>query len=96
MFNCVCFAYSAFNSFFFVKRGVQGFWIFGEETQKRGAIFKVKTNLVQNYASRGGKTWNLCFECKTDEADFIDWMSFLPTNLMEEISPNPEALSANA
>ena len=57
----------AFHSFlFFVKWGVQGFWIFGEETQKRGAIFKVKTNLVKNYASRGGKTWDLCFECKTD------------------------------
>ena len=58
--------YNAFHSFFFVKWGVPGFCIFGEETQKRGAICKGKTNLVQNYASRGGKTRDLCFECKTD------------------------------
>ena len=49
---------------------------------KEGGIFKGETNLVQNYASRGGKTWALSFEYKTDEADFIDWMSFLPSNLM--------------
>ena len=30
-----------------------------------------------------------------DQADFIAWMSFLPSKLVEEISPNPEALSAN-
>ena len=47
--------------FFFVKWGVPGFWIFGEETQKRAAICKGKTN-----ASRGDKTRDLCFECKTD------------------------------
>ena len=32
---------------------------------------------------------------KSDRADFSDWMTFLPSNLMEEISPNTEALSAN-
>ena len=26
---------------------------------------------------------------------FIDWMSFLPSNLMKEVSPNTESLSAN-
>ena len=30
-----------------------------------------------------------------EQADFTDWMSFLSSNLIEEISPNPEALSAN-
>ena len=30
-------------------------------------------------------------ECKIDQANFIDWMSFLPSIFMEEISTNPEA-----
>ena len=30
---------------------------------------------------------------KTDRADFIDLMSFLPSNLLEEINPNKDALS---
>ena len=30
-----------------------------------------------------------------DRADFTDWMSFLPSKLTEEISPNPELLSPN-
>ena len=32
---------------------------------------------------------------KIDEDDFTDCMSFLPSNFIEKISPNPEALSAN-
>ena len=56
---------------------------------KEGAIFKGETNLVQNYASRGGKTRALSFEYKTDQVDFIDWMAFLLSSLMLEISPNP-------
>ena len=28
---------------------------------------------------------------KTDQADFTDWISFVPSNLTEEISPNKEA-----
>ena len=35
-------------------------------------------------------------QCTTDQADLTDWMSFLPSNLMEEISPNTEALNANS
>ena len=27
------------------------------------------------------------------QADFTDWIPFLPSNLMEEIRPNPKALS---
>ena len=34
--------------------------------------------------------------CKIDQGDFIDWMSFLPSKLIEETNPNPEALSANS
>ena len=30
---------------------------------------------------------------KIDQADFTDWMSFLLSNLMEEISPNPVKIS---
>ena len=29
-----------------------------------------------------------------DQADFTDWMSFLPSNLMDEIIPNPEKPSS--
>ena len=32
---------------------------------------------------------------QTDQVDFSDWMSFLPSRLIREIGPNPEALSAN-
>ena len=29
------------------------------------------------------------------ETDFTDWISFQPSNLQEEISPNPQTLSTN-
>ena len=32
--------------------------------------------------------------CKTDQADFTDWMSFLTSNLIKEIN-STEALSKN-
>ena len=45
---------------------------------------------------------SLLFPCKgcrmwalSDQADFRDWMSFLRSNLMEEISCDTEALSAD-
>ena len=37
--------------------------------------------------SRGGRTWALNSECKIDQAEFTGWMSFLLSNLLEEISP---------
>ena len=37
----------------------------------------------------------LLFPCTTDQADLTDWMSFQPSNLMEEISPNTEAVNTN-
>ena len=43
---------------------------------------------------RGG-TQALSSGCKVDQVDFTDMMSFLPSNLMMDISPNSEALSAN-
>ena len=33
--------------------------------------------------------------CKTDRANFTDWMPFLPSNIMEQISPNTVALSVS-
>ena len=33
--------------------------------------------------------------CKTEQADLTIWMSFLPSNPMEKISPNTEALNVN-
>ena len=41
------------------------------------------------------RTWALSSESKTDQAHVTDWMSFLQSNLMEEIGPNPELLSTN-
>ena len=43
-----------------------------------------------------GYTQALCCACKTDQADFIDWMSFLPHNFVENISPNTEAISGKS
>lgn len=45
------------------------------------------------YPYRGGRTRVLNTEYETDRDDFTDWMYFLPFNLPEEISPNPETLS---
>ena len=46
------------------------------------------------FPSRRGRTLALNSECKTDQPDFTDWLSFLKSILME-ISPNPEPLSKN-
>ena len=45
------------------------------------------------FPSKRGRTRVLSSECKTDQVDFPDWMSFLPSNLMEEINPIREALT---
>ena len=42
---------------------------------------------------RRGRMQALSSEFKIDQADFIYWMSFLPSNLIKEISPNPKKLS---
>ena len=43
----------------------------------------------------GGRMRVLSSISKADQADFTDWMSFLPSNLMEEINSNTKALNAN-
>ena len=45
--------------------------------------------------SREGRAQAISSECKINQSDCTDWISFLSSNLMEEISPNSEALSAN-
>ena len=44
---------------------------------------------------KGARASTLSSECKIDQADFTDWITFLLSNLLEEICPNPEALSIN-
>ena len=39
-----------------------------------------------------GRTYDLSSECKTDLAGFTNWIIFGLSNVMEEISPNSEAL----
>ena len=42
-----------------------------------------------------GRMWASSSECKIDQAYFTDWMSFLQSNLMEEIGLHPKLLSTN-
>ena len=42
---------------------------------------------------REGNEWNSA--CKTDQTNFTDWMSFLPSNLIEEIGPKTEDIGTN-
>ena len=44
---------------------------------------------------REGGTPALNSACKTDRADLIDWMSFLPSHLMEEMNSNTKVDNAN-
>ena len=46
------------------------------------------------FPHRVGRTEALSSACKTDQADFTDWMSFLTSNLIKEINPT-EVLSKN-
>ena len=43
---------------------------------------------------RGGRTLALRFEWKIEHADLADWMSFLPTSLVEKVRSIPETLSS--
>ena len=57
---------------------------------------RVCVHFLYSVISRAGGTKRaLSTECTFDQADFTDGISFIPSNLMEEISPYPEALSAN-
>ena len=55
-------------------------------------VFVLRTLLLP---SRWGRTREGSSECKTDQVDFTYWVSFLPSNLIEDISHDLEALSAN-
>ena len=44
-----------------------------------------------SFPSIGVRLYDVSSECQVDQAGFKDWMSILPSNLMEEISPDPEA-----
>ena len=48
-----------------------------------------------SFPYKGDRTRAISSECKTDQADFKDWMSSLPSNLTKEISPNAEVFSAS-
>ena len=43
---------------------------------------------------RGGRALALRFEWKIEHADLTDWMSFLPTSLVEKVRSTPETLSS--
>lgn len=43
---------------------------------------------------QGARKQVLSSECKTKQADFADWMSFLSTNLMKEINSIPKDKNA--
>ena len=45
--------------------------------------------------SRRGRTAAFKLRIKIVQADFTDWISFLPPDLKSKLSPNPEALNAN-
>ena len=47
------------------------------------------------FPSRGRRTRTFSSESKIGQADFTNWIPFVSFILMEEISPNPEALIAN-
>ena len=47
------------------------------------------------FPSIGSRTWALGPELKIDQVDLTDWKFFLPSNLKEEIIPNPKTFSAD-
>ena len=43
------------------------------------------------FLTRRGRIWILSPECKTVQAHFTDWISFLPSDPKDKIIPNLEA-----
>ena len=76
------------------KKEVGGVFEGGSDTQCTLWVceFVLSSLLFHYWESR---TWSLSSVCKTVQADYPDWISFLSSNLMEEISPNIDTLSAN-
>ena len=52
------------------------------------------TSFIIYTSSRGDRTRALISTFKTDQTDFTHWISFLPSKLAMEISPNLDVLSA--
>ena len=46
-------------------------------------------------SSRGGAALVLSSKYNIGQADFTDWMSFQPSNLIQEINPHPKSLNTN-
>ena len=42
------------------------------------------------FPSKGGRGRAFSTECQIDQANFTDWMSFLSSNFMDDISPNSQ------
>ena len=53
------------------------------------------TSFIIYTSSRGDRTRASISKFKTDQTDFTHWISFLPSKLAVEISPNLDVLSAN-
>ena len=54
------------------------------------SFYVLYINLLKRGYDMGSKVW-----MQIDRANLTDWIFFLPSNLMEEISRNPESLNAN-
>ena len=49
--------------------------------------------LYYSHQEGWGGMWALFSECKIAQGDLTNWMSLLPSNIVDENSPNPDALS---
>ena len=63
-------------------------WEGGEHGIEGGGCVCVFVLRLLLFPYRGGRTRALSSAYKSDQVDFTDWMSFLTSNLMEEIGPN--------
>ena len=62
---------------------------------KVNRLFYVFILRLSLFPYKGVRVRVLSSAFKTDQADFSDWMSFLPSNLMKEVSAKTVALNAN-
>lgn len=58
---------------------------------KRPAVFVFVC--FTSFIIRGDRTRASSSECEIDQAGFTDWMTFITSNLIDEISPCPKDLS---
>ena len=71
--------------------------VFSKYCEANGFIIRLRVCVYSPYYSpyRGVRTRILSSACKTDQAEFTDWMYFLPFNLIREINSNTEDITAN-